>query len=81
MMGLKLEPECETFREKKLLYEKLEIIENDYKWNPVALAEAQWYVDDAFVISCPFCKENITRKALTEQEIKEQDNMKIWEED
>ena len=50
--------------QRKLLYTKLTELESGQIINPLHLSEAQFWLEDSFVLVCPHCKEKITKKDL-----------------
>lgn len=55
------------YKEKKLLYAKLDHLENDVMMNPVATAESQFWMSDAWVLNCPHCEKSIRKDDLTKK--------------
>lgn len=52
------------YKQKSLLYAKLDQLENGSHVNPIYHAQEQFWLDDAFIIVCPFCAKKITKKDL-----------------
>lgn len=50
-----------NYREKKMLYEKLDFLENGGFLNPLFHAKEQWYNQSAFVCICPHCEQKILK--------------------
>ena len=55
-----------SYNQKRLLYSKLHELESGSIINPIAHSNDQFWLDDAFVLACPFCLEKITKKNLKE---------------
>lgn len=53
-----------SYTQKRLLYQKFEQLESDSFINPLAHAQSQFWLDDAFICTCPHCSEKITTKDL-----------------
>ena len=53
-----------TYKQKRLLYSKFEQLESGTLINPLAHADQQFWLDDSFILACPHCKVNITKKDL-----------------
>lgn len=54
-----------NYNQKRLLYSKLHELESGSLVNPISHSNDQFWLDDAFVLSCPRCKEKITKKDLS----------------
>lgn len=55
-----------SYNQKRLLYSKLQELESGSIINPIAHSNDQFWLDDAFILACPFCLEKITKKNLKE---------------
>lgn len=53
-----------NYKQKRLLYMKMEELESGTAINPIFHAESQFYLDDAFILICPHCNEKVTKDHL-----------------
>ena len=57
------------YKQKRLLYSKLEELKSGTLISPMKHAQEQfWMEEDAFILNCPFCKENVRTKDLKKGE-------------
>lgn len=66
LKNLEQEVGSQTYKDKRLLYQKFEELESGQFINPVAHAQAQfWMGGDAFICICPHCEQPIHRADLS----------------
>lgn len=58
-----------NYNQKRLLYSKLHELESGSLINPVARSNDQfWLGEDSFILACPFCKEKVYKKNLSQED-------------
>lgn len=68
-----------SYKQKTLLYSKLEELENGQVINPLVHSQAQFWLDDSFILKCPHCEETITRKDVTQAKKNETEGFIDWD--